>query len=391
MRSRTPAPTALPHLLALFLALLPAPARPQPTALAAEPREAHLADLRQLTHGGENAEAYWSPDGRELIFQARALTAGCDRIFRLPLDTAAPVPVSSGEGRTTCSYFTADGKRILYSSTHLVGGPACPPPPDRSLGYVWPIYPSYEILLAQPDGSAPVRLTENDAYDAEATVCPKDGSIVFTSTRDGDLELYRMDPGGGKVERLTQAPGYDGGAFFSPDCSRIVWRASRPREGEELDDYRRLLGQGLVRPGKLELWVADADGSDARQLTYLGAASFAPSFFPSGERVIFSSNAGDPKGREFDLWAIDSDGSGLERITWTPGFDGFPMFSPDGTRLAFSSNRNQGQPGETNLFVARWVDTTGTITAAGVEPGEGEPHMALAGVQAGAALSTSPD
>ncbi len=378
--------TALLLVASLLLLASPSPAwsekAPVPAAsLAPDPREAHLADLRQLTHSGENAEAYWSPDGRELVFQARALAAGCDRIFRLPLDTATPLPVSNGEGRTTCSYFTADGQRILYSSTHLVGGPACPPSPDRSMGYVWPIYPSYEILLAQPDGSAPVRLTENDAYDAESTVCPKDGSIVFTSTRDGDLELYRMTAGGGKVERLTQTPGYDGGAFFSPDCSKIVWRASRPRAGEELDDYRRLLGQGLVRPSKLELWIADADGGNPRQLTYLGAASFAPSFFPSGERVIFSSNAGDPKGREFDLWAINTDGSGLERITWTPGFDGFPMFSPDGTRLAFSSNRHQGQPGETNVFVARWADIGGKITAEGVEPGEADPRFALAGLQ----------
>ncbi|HEX9669278.1 MAG TPA: M28 family peptidase, partial [Thermoanaerobaculia bacterium] len=219
-----------------------------------------------------------------------------------------------------------------------------------------PVYESYEILLARPDGSEPVRLTENAAYDAESTVCAQDGSILFTSTRDGDLELYRMDAAGQNVRRLTDAPGYDGGAFFSPDCSKLVWRASRPREGAELDDYRRLLARGLVRPGKLELWTAEADGSEARQITYLGAASFAPSFFPSGERVIFSSNAGDRGGREFDLWAVNLDGSGLKRITWTPGFDGFPMFSPDGTRLALSSNRNQGAPGETNVFVAQWVD-----------------------------------
>jgi Tol biopolymer transport system component len=329
----------------------------------AEPREVHLGDLRQLTHGGENAEAYWSPDGKELVFQARALDEGCDQIYRMSTGGGPPMPVSNGAGRTTCAYFTADGSRVLYSSTHLVGGDACPAPPDRAEGYVWPVYDSYEILLARPDGSEPVRLTENAAYDAESTVCAKDGSIVFTSTRDGDLELYRMDADGKNVRRLTDAPGYDGGAFFSPDCSKIVWRASRPRAGAELDDYRRLLAQGLVRPGKLELWTAEADGSEARQVTYLGAASFAPSFFPSGERVIFSSNTGDPRGREFDLWAVNLDGSGLERITWMPGFDGFPMFSPDGTRLAFASNRNQGAPGETNVFVAKWRDSPGAAAA----------------------------
>ncbi|HVF60977.1 MAG TPA: M28 family peptidase [Thermoanaerobaculia bacterium] len=359
-----PKRSSAPLLLLPVLLLAPEIAWGNGGAQLVEPREVHLGDLRQLTHGGENAEAYWSPDGKELVFQARALDEGCDRIYRMNASGGgAPLPVSSGAGRTTCAYFNADGSRVLYSSTHLLAGDACPAPPDRAQGYVWPVYESYEILLARPDGSEPVRLTENAAYDAESTVCAKDGSIVFTSTRDGDLELYRMDADGKNVRRLTEAPGYDGGAFFSPDCSRIVWRASRPRDGAELDDYRRLLAQGLVRPGKLELWTAEADGSEARQITYLGAASFAPSFFPSGERVIFSSNAGDAGGREFDLWAVNLDGSGLERITWTPGFDGFPMFSPDGTRLAFASNRNQGAPGETNVFVAQWVEPPQTAAA----------------------------
>jgi len=321
-----------------------------------DPRETHLADLRQLTRGGENAEAYWSPDGRQLVMQSTHPPYECDQIFRLPADGSGPASrVSTGQGRTTCSYFTADGARVLYSSTHKTE-PACPPPPDRSHGYVWQIDPHYEIYSAKPDGSDLVQLTDNQAYDAETTVCPKDGSLIFTSTRDGDLDLYRMDAGGKNVKRLTDVPGYDGGAFFSPDCSKIVWRASRPRPGAELDEYRRLLAQGLVRPSKLEIWVANADGGEARQVTYLDAASFAPSFLPSGDRLLFSSNYGDPKGREFDVWAIDLDGANLERITWTPGFDGFPLISPDGTRLAFSSNRNQSAPGETDVFVARWVD-----------------------------------
>lgn len=332
-----------------------------------DPRETHLADAVQLTDGGENAEAYWSPDGRQLSFQSTRPPFSCDQIFRMPADapatpagTSAPVQVSTGKGRTTCAYFTADGRRILYSSTHQ-SGDACPPPPDRSQGYVWPVDRNFEIWSALPDGSDLRRVTENDAYDAEATVCPVDGSVIFTSTRDGDLELYRMTAEGKQITRLTRAPGYDGGAFFSNDCKKIVWRASRPAAGAELEDYRRLLAQGLVRPSKLEIWVADADGgnadvSNARQVTSLGAASFAPSFFPSGDRILFSSNHGDPKGREFEIWAVNVDGSGLERITWSPGFDGFPLLSPDGTRLAFSSNRNQRAAGETNVFVAKWVE-----------------------------------
>jgi len=386
-------PLTLPLTLLLTLLLtlplaLPTPLPAQETSRDAsrllDAREVHLADLVQLTFGGENAEAYWSPDGKELIYQAAFGPWACDQIFRLPVavgeDGTPPEPtlVSTGKGRTTCSYFTyPEATRILYSSTHFAS-PDCPPVPDRSQGYVWAIYDSYEIVSAAPDGSDPRRLTDNAAYDAEATVCPLDGSVIFTSTRDGDLDLYRMDADGSNVRRLTDTPGYDGGAFFSQDCSRIVWRASRHREGAELDDYRRLLAQGLVRPSKLEIWVAEADGTNARQVTYLDAASFAPYFFPGGERILFSSNYGDPRGREFDLWAVDVDGTDLERITCSADFDGFPMFSPDGKTLVFASNRGGEKRGDTNLFLARWVDG----------PPAGEPS---AGDAAGADEERSPD
>jgi Tol biopolymer transport system component len=351
----------------------PRPAAPKPARalripqLDALPQERHLADLKRLTLGGENAEAYWSFGGGELVMQARTGDGDCDRIYRLPLAgflgpgaprelAPPPVPVSSGKGATTCSYFLPGDRQVIYASTHL-GGDACPPRPDASQGYVWALYDSYDIWKADPDGKNPVRLTDAKGYDAEGTVCARDGSIVFTSTRDGDIDLYRMDADGRNVRRLTDAPGYDGGAFFNADCTKIVWRASRPRPGRELDDFRRLLGRGLVRPSKLELWVANADGTDARQITYLGAAAFAPFWHPSQRRVLFSTNYGDPKGREFDVWAVNDDGTGLERVTHAPGFDGFPMFSPDGRWLAFSSNRAT-PPGkhDTNVFVARWVD-----------------------------------
>ena len=346
------------------------PAKPStqaPTAAGtpALPGEVHLRDLTQLTFGGENAEAYWSWDGRSLGLQARVGKAQCDRIYRLPIADAAAglLPVSSGKGATTCSYFMPGDKEILYASTHL-GGDACPPKPDHSQGYVWALYPSYDIFKSKLDGTNLTRLTETPGYDAEATVCGKDGSILFTSVRDGDIDLYRMDADGKNVRRLTHTAGYDGGAFFDRDCQRIVWRASRPRPGKELDDYRALLAQGLVRPSKLELYVANADGSEATQITYLDAASFAPYFHPSGKKLLFSSNVGDRRGREFDIYSVNLDGSGLERLTTAPGFDGFPMFSPDGTRLAFSSNRATA-PGahDTNVFVARWVED-GSPTAA---------------------------
>jgi hypothetical protein len=278
----------------------------------------------------------------------------------------ALVPVSNGKGVTTCSFFMPGDRRVIYASTQL-GGDTCPPKPDRSQGYVWALYDTYDIFAADADGRNVVRLTDHRGYDAEATVCKNDGSIVFTSVRDGDIDLYRMDADGKNVKRLTNAPGYDGGAFFNADCSKIVWRASRPKPGPELDEFKRLLGQDppLVRPSKLELWVANADGSDAQQITYLDAASFAPYWHPSQKRILFSSNYGDPKGREFDIWAVNTDGTGLERITHARGFDGFPMFSPDGQWLAFSSNRATA-PGkhDTNVFLAKWIDDVGRAPVA---------------------------
>lgn len=342
------------------------PASTTPSASSAgvaQPTEEwRLSDIVQLTHGGENAEAYFSFDGQRVSLQRRTGDIACDRIYTLPIfeggkpvTGVAPTQVSSGQGATTCSHFFPDGEHLLYASTHLAG-PECPPKPDMSQGYVWALYDSYDIFSAKSDGSELTRLTDTPGYDAEGTVCAKDGSIVFTSVRDGDLELYRMDKDGKNVKRLTHEPGYDGGAFFNADCSKIVWRASRPKPGPELDNYQALLKQGLVRPTKLELFVANADGSEPRQVTYLESASFAPFWYPKRDRIIFSTNYGDPKGREFDLWAVNADGTELERITFTPGFDGFPMFTPDGEWLIFASNRATA-PGahDTNLFLARFA------------------------------------
>jgi Tol biopolymer transport system component len=334
------------------------PSRPAPVAAPSAKAnlpstEPHLREVKQLTFGGENAEAYWSFDGKQLIMQAHQ-GEGCDQIYRVQ-PGSAPRRVSNGKGSTTCSYFLPGNQEVIYASTHL-GGDACPAKPDHSQGYVWGLYDTYDIFRANADGSNIRQLTNSPGYDAEATVCKKDGSIVFTSVRDGDIELYRMDADGGNVRRLTHTPGYDGGAFFNEDCTKLVWRASRPK-GAALEEFRGLLAKHLVRPTKLELYVGDADGSNATQVTYLDTASFAPFFYPGSKRIVFSSNHGDPKGREFDLWAINTNGTGLERITTAAGFDGFPMFSPDGKTLAFSSNRATA-PGQhdTNVFLARWSD-----------------------------------
>ncbi len=333
-----------------------------------DPREVHFGDLTQLTFGGENAEAYWSFGGDQLIFQTTRAGHECDAIMKMPATGGAATLVSTGEGRTTCSYFFPGDQDILYASTHEVG-PACPPPPDRSAGYVWALY-DYDIYKARADGSNLTKLFGVPGkYDAEATICARDGSVIFTSDKDGDLELYRMNADGTDVTRLTNTPGYDGGAFFSADCSKIVWRAAHPT-GAALVDYKELLARHLVRPTKLEIWIANADGKEPRQLTYLDAASFAPFFRMNAKRVLFSSNHGDPKGREFDIWAIDTDGTNLERITYGAGFDGFPMFSPDGEKLAFSSNRGSPPPppgshgsSDTNVFVADWIPrASGEVT-----------------------------
>ncbi len=322
----------------------------------AQPGETHLRNVRQLTSGGENAEAYWAFDGSALIYQARKPGAGCDQIYVMDnLETGESRMVSTGDGRTTCSYFYPSGDQILYSSTHLAD-PACPPVPDFSQGYVWPIYKSYDIFAADADGSNLRRLTETDGYDAEATFSPVGDRIVFTSMRDGDLELYSMAPDGSDVQRLTNRIGYDGGAFYSPDGSQIVWRAHYPEPGPEQDDYLRLLEQGLLRPGELDIYVMDADGSNVRQVTHLGGANFAPYWHPDGKRILFSSNHEDPNGREFEIYMIGADGTGLTRITHSEAFDGFPVFSPDGRYLAFGSNRNNADTNDTNVFLAEWVE-----------------------------------
>jgi len=320
-----------------------------------EAGEAHLSNIRQLTFGGNNAEAYFSPDGQWLIFQRQEdIAAGCDQQYVMRTDGSALRRVSNGLGRTTCGYFIEAGQRVIFSSTHGYNA-ACPTPPDRSLGYVWPLG-RFEIYTAKPDGSELRQITRNGAYNAEATASPDGKRIIYTSTVDGDVELYVMNIDGTGSRRLTHRVGYDGGAYFSPDGSKIVWRAQYPVTPADTADYRKLLGERLVRPSQLELWVADADGSNARQVTRLGKANFAPFFHPDGKRIIFSSNWEDPKGREFDLYLVNLDGTGVERVTRSQDFDGFPMFSPDGRQLVFASNRHASKPGETNIFIADWKE-----------------------------------
>jgi Tol biopolymer transport system component len=335
--------------------------KPTPSPILLPEETLHLKNARQLTFGGQNAEAYFSADDKTLIFQHQGQGVPCDQIYTMPVGKlgdppATPKLVSTGQGRTTCSYMFPSGERILFSSTHAAAA-ACPPKPDYSQGYVWPIYNSYQIYTAKPDGSDLRQLTNSPGYNAEATISRDGKKIVFTSTRNGDLDVYTMDADGGNVQQLTHELGYDGGAFFSYDGKKIVYRAEHPKTTQEIADYKNLLAKGLIRPGNLEIWTMNADGSNKHQVTNNGAANFAPFYHPDGKRIIFASNSADPKNaRDFDLYIINEDGTNQQRITYHPDFDGFPMFTSDAKKLVWASNRNGTVPHETNIFIADWVD-----------------------------------
>ncbi len=326
-------------------------ATPQPQ-VPPETGETHLANVRQLTFGGQNAEAYFSRDGRRLTFQATVDGRQCDQQYVMNVDGSHVRRISTGTGKTTCGFFYGNDERVLWASTHAAG-PECPPVPDMSQGYVWGL-DDYDIWTSRADGSDLRRLTDSPGYDAEGTLSPDGRTIVFTSVRDGDLDIYTMNIDGSNVRRLTNTLGYDGGPFFSHDGTMIVYRAFHPETPEAQREYRDLLARHLVRPSRMELWLMNADGSNQRRITSLGGANFAPFFTPDDRRIIFASNHTNPRGRNFDLYLVNLDGTGLEPVTRHPDFDGFPMFSPDGRKLVWASNRNGRVAGETNLFIADW-------------------------------------
>jgi Tol biopolymer transport system component len=329
------------------------------------PEERHFKNIQQLTFGGDNAEAYFSYDANYLIFQRTNPSEGlrCDQMFlgKLPQHPGEKFEykmISSGKGRTTCGFFMKDGKHIIYASTHL-SADTCPPLPDRSKygnKYIWPIYKGYDIFMADLDGKIVKQLTNSPGYDAEATLSPDGSKMIFTSVRDGDLDLYIMDLNTYEVKRITHELGYDGGAWFSPDGKKIIWRASRPKTAEEIEEYQSLLKENLVAPIHMEVWIANADGSDARQITHYGQANWAPNFIPGSNKIIFCSNHEYKRGFPFNMYIQNPDGTELEKISRDKGFDAFPMFSPDGKKIVFSSNRNNGGGHDTNVFIADWVE-----------------------------------
>lgn len=327
--------------------------------------EKYFNNVRQLTFGGDNAEAYWSYDGKSIVFQKTNPKEGvfCDQIFvgKVPVTNAqkfTPKMIGTGKGRSTCAYFLPGGKHIIYASTHF-GADTCPPVPDRAKygnKYIWPLYNSYDIFMADMSGKIVKQMTSAKGYDAEATLSPDGKKMIYCSDKSGDLELYVMNLKSGKEMRVTNELGYDGGAWFSPDGTKIVWRASRPKTPEAIKEYKELLAQGMVAPTNMEVFVANADGSNAKQITALGQANWAPNFTPDGKHIIFCSNHEYKRGFPFNMYLIDLEGKGLEKISRDKGFDAFPMFSPDGKKIIFASNRNNGGTRDTNLFVADWVE-----------------------------------
>lgn len=327
--------------------------------------ESHFKNIRQLTFGGDNAEAYFSFDGKWLVFQKTYAKEGipCDQIYVGKIPESAnekfePRLVSTGKGRTTCGAFLKDNKHVVFASTHLASE-ACPPVPDRAKygnKYIWPLYPEYDIFVSNMDGKITKQLTDNPGYDAEATISPDGKTMLFTSTRDGDIDLYTMDLKSGKTKRITNQLGYDGGAWFSPDGKKIIWRASRPQTESEIKEYKDLLKENLVAPTQMEVWIANADGSQAKQVSKLGQANWAPAYMPDSKTIIFASNHEYKRGFPFNLYTMNEDGSDLKKISRDKGFDAFPMFSTDGKKVVFCSNRNNGGTRDTNIFVADWVD-----------------------------------
>jgi TolB protein len=341
--------------ISLGFAQQKSPAAGKP-ALIRYPKELHLANVKQLTFGGDNAEAYFSFDGKKIVFQATnpEWQTKCDQIYYSTLDNFSPSLISTGSGRTTCAYFFPADTAVLFASTHLKSGDCPPKPaPREDHKYVWPIYDSYDIFVSDVQGNILKQLTKSPGYDAEATVSPKGDKIVFTSTRSGDPELYTMNLDGSNVKQITNQLGYDGGAFFSPDGKKLVFRASRPKTDEEIKTYKDLLAQGLVMPVDMELFTCNADGSNQKQITNLGGANWAPSFTGDGQKIIFSSNH-KAKGFHFNLFLCNVDGTGVEQVTFDPTFDAFPVFSRNGKKLMWSSMRNNGGSHDINVFIADW-------------------------------------
>ncbi|MCG8049808.1 MAG: hypothetical protein JAZ15_01285 [Candidatus Thiodiazotropha endolucinida] len=346
----------------MFILIYTLPLNAEQTPALKKSDDRHMSNLTQLTFEGDNGEAYFSFDGKQLIYQSNRGGFECDKIWTMDIDGSNKTMVSPGHGAHTCAFFQPGEQQIVFASTsHLQG--SCPKKPDlpSHIRYAWPLHP-YDIYRANADGSGLTALTDNPKYDAEPIVSADGKWIVFGSQREGDFDIYRMDVDGGNVQRLTDTEGYDGGPWFSPDSTKIVWRAWHPTSAAEKAQWQKNMKQDYVQSTPLDIWVMNADGSNKIRLTDNGATNWAPSWHPDGKRIVFSSNMDDWRddyktyGHNFELYLINSDGSGLERITYNKIFDSFPMFSPNGKKIVFGSNRNPDKPRATDIFIADWTE-----------------------------------
>ncbi|MCG7956213.1 MAG: hypothetical protein JAY91_11880 [Candidatus Thiodiazotropha endolucinida] len=346
----------------MFILIYTLPLNAEQTPVLKKSDDRHMSNLTQLTFEGDNGEAYFSFDGKQLIYQSNRGGFECDKIWTMDIDGSNKTMVSPDHGAHTCAFFQPGEQQIVFASTsHLQG--SCPKKPDlpSHIRYAWPLHP-YDIYRANADGSGLTALTDNPKYDAEPIVSADGKWIVFGSQREGDFDIYRMDVDGGNVQRLTDTEGYDGGPWISPDSTKIVWRAWHPTSAAEKAQWQENMKQDYVQSTPLDIWVMNADGSNKIRLTDNGATNWAPSWHPDGKRIVFSSNMDDWRddyktyGHNFELYLINSDGSGLERITYNKIFDSFPMFSPNGKKIVFGSNRNPDKPRATDIFIADWTE-----------------------------------
>ena len=322
----------------------------------------YMFNLTQLTFDGDNGEAYFSSDGKQLIYQSNRGGVSCDKIWIMNIDGSNPHRVSPSHGAHTCSFFVPGHEFIVFASTsHLEGD--CPPRPNipAHIRYAWPLHP-YSIFRANRDGSNMVRLTQNLQYDAEPIVSSDGKKIVFGSQRENNFDVYLMNSDGTGLKRLTDTFGYDGGPWFSPDGTKIVWRAWHPQTDQEKAQWRENMQSNYITATPLDLWVMNTDGTNKTRLTNNGATNWAPSWHPDGKRIIFSSNMDDwnekyqSYGHNFEIYLLFIESGKLERLTFNKVFDSFPMFSPDGNKIVFGSNRNAKNPRSTDIFIADWLE-----------------------------------
>jgi TolB protein len=305
--------------------------------------EKFLSHVRQVTDGFVKAgEGYFSPDGREIVYQAVPKDYPFYQIYTQPLDGGVPRRVSTGRGRTTCANFSPDGKKLIFASSHLDpqldateeaerNQQADDAKTGRRRRYEWNFDPHMDIFESDLDGGNLRRLTDTPGYDAEGAFSPDGRQIAFCSTRDGDPDIYVMNADGSNVRQLTNSPGYDGGPFISPDGKWVVFRSDRDKEGF------------------LQIYVVGIDGAHETPLTTNpNSVNWAPYWHPSEPFIIWTgADHSDPQARpNYDLWLMRyerKDGlilpGPITRVTDNPTADVLPVFSPDGKRLMWTSNR----------------------------------------------------